>query len=324
MLKFLRYIVLITVIIPCFNVFANQNPYPEFNKYVKAFTYEQIYCKSDFSPEGLKLIKHYFKYAVSICNSDSVRLISDPKMQEAYQYYLNQAKKGNGEAAYKIGVATLMSFGIDKKNKEKCFKWFRKSARLNYLIGITTYADIIQSQPIDIHKMEAKRYDLYLKAAKSGSPIAYVYLIPTYVYRKNNKSALYWLKKARKLNYLNSPELVAMDVSYNFGGGLIQKNEPKAVSLLRRILNYKNAGIKTIQVSLRILGQCYLDGTGVKKDLNQAYYYYNQAALLIDNYAQSKLGDMYCHGLGVKKDQEKANYWHHLAWQHGYPNKVCK
>jgi len=325
--KFLKYIIIMACIIVPTIILADPNPYPEFDNYIKAFTHDQNYCSSNFTPEGLELIKHYFQYAVSICNGDSERLIYDPKMRAAYKYYLTKAQNGNGEAAYIIGWATLLSLGINGQyfTQENISNWFKKSAKDNYAPGISAYADNYKITSIrtkkDFNKVETKRFTLYSKAAKYNDHLGYVYLITYYIHKKNYKQALYWLQKARELNYLNSPELIAIDAAYSFNKELIPENDKRAVKLLKSILSYKNAGIKTIQVTLRILGQCYLDGTGVKKDLTQAYYYYRQAALLNDAYAQNKLGDMYAHGLGVKKDINKAKYWYGLAKKQGYPVK---
>ena len=311
----------------CSVVFAAKNPYPEFNKYIQAYTYDQIYCKSDFTPESITLIKHYFKYATSLCDNDLDKLTIDPKMHEAYQYYLKKAKQGNGKASYLVGWASLMNLGINQQNNPTaCIKWFKKSADLGYAPGIATYADSYKAGSIDsitaLKKAEKVRYKLYLQAAKKGSRLGYVYLITHYVYKKNSEQTLYWLRKGEALNY---PEVILLHAGYSYSGTIVPKDYAKALQLYKKGLQFKTLGFKSIKGTLDAVGDIYYLGTGAKKDYKKAYYYYNQAALLNDGYAQNKLGDMYYAGIGVKKDHKQANYWYCQAQKNFYkPNRLCQ
>lgn len=61
----------------------------------------------------------------------------------------------------------------------------------------------------------------------------------------------------------------------------------------------------------------YEEGRGVKKDLKQAYEWYNKAANNNHSDAQFKLGLFYQNGWGVKKDQDKAKFWYKVAEKNG-------
>lgn len=69
------------------------------------------------------------------------------------------------------------------------------------------------------------------------------------------------------------------------------------------------------------LGRCFEKGSGVEKDMEQAAYYYEQAANHGDTpcrSAQYLLGRCYENGTGVKKDLELAMHYYHLAAKNGY------
>ncbi len=331
MKNLLKVFITVLLVALCFVVSAAQQPYPKFNKYIQTVDYDQVYCKSDFTPEGQALIKHYFKYAVSICGDELDMLTVDPKMREAFRYYLKQANEGNGKAAYIVGWAMMMNLGVDPQDvsNTKIIESFKKSADLGYVPGMAVYAGLYKRGSLysitHIKEVDAEKYKLYLKAAKNGSFVAYTFLINYYAHKKNYTKARYWINKARQADYFNRPELILNEVGYYFGGNVLPENPSKALQLVKKILTYKNAGIKTIQASLRIAGICYSSGLGTKKDLKQAYYYYRRAALLNDGYSQNKLGGMCYSGLGVKQDKTKANYWYCAAYQHEYmPARKCK
>lgn len=67
-----------------------------------------------------------------------------------------------------------------------------------------------------------------------------------------------------------------------------------------------------------ILGECYENGEGVKKDYAEAVKWYHKAAAQGDAYGQCSLGDCYYNGKGVDKDEAEAIRWYRKAADQGY------
>ena len=67
------------------------------------------------------------------------------------------------------------------------------------------------------------------------------------------------------------------------------------------------------------LGECfYYGGKDLKKNENQAFYYYKKAAELGHPGAQFTLGNHYQHGHILEKDLKKAAYWYQKSADQGY------
>lgn len=68
-----------------------------------------------------------------------------------------------------------------------------------------------------------------------------------------------------------------------------------------------------------MLAACYLEGTGVDKDVNEALKLFSAAAELGDVQAMYLLGSIYEDGdEGVKKDVKEAKKWYKKAAAEGY------
>lgn len=70
------------------------------------------------------------------------------------------------------------------------------------------------------------------------------------------------------------------------------------------------------------VAHAYEEGTGIKRDVKQALYWYRKAAAQGHDFAQYSLGLFYEQGLGVNKDQQQARKWYTLAAKNG--NKLAK
>lgn len=74
------------------------------------------------------------------------------------------------------------------------------------------------------------------------------------------------------------------------------------------------------------VGYFYLDGIGVEKDLEKAFYWTERAAIHGDRDGQFNMAYLYEHGLGVDVDMEKVKYWSKLAalQDHDLAIKKCQ
>ena len=69
----------------------------------------------------------------------------------------------------------------------------------------------------------------------------------------------------------------------------------------------------------RIVGDCFLTGKGVDRDVNQAWKWYAQAAGKVDNEARYRIAVLYSEGNGVRQSDEEAAYWFGRAAKNGHP-----
>ncbi len=76
--------------------------------------------------------------------------------------------------------------------------------------------------------------------------------------------------------------------------------------------------------SIRNLGFCYENGTGVEKDVHKALVYYQQAAELGNTFAMFNLGLFYKKGTGVEKDIHKAIDYYRKAAESGHAGAMRK
>ena len=65
------------------------------------------------------------------------------------------------------------------------------------------------------------------------------------------------------------------------------------------------------------LGARYLLGRGVRQNDAQAFYYFHQAALQGDPFAQNELAYLYASGKGTARNPAKAFKWYEKAAEHG-------
>lgn len=118
---------------------------------------------------------------------------------------------------------------------------------------------------------------------------------------KNYASALYeWLQSAEMGDEKSQYWLGMM---YESGRGAQKSQLDKALKWyqLSADSNYPPAQIK--------LGELYLAGKGVKKDLSQSVFWYQQAAKQNQPLAQFQVGLFYLEGVGVDKNEREAAKW---------------
>ena len=83
---------------------------------------------------------------------------------------------------------------------------------------------------------------------------------------------------------------------------------------MEKLLTLAKSGDSEAQLKL---GLSYLTGRGIEKNSEQAFYWYNQAALNGNVFAEHNLADMYLRGDGVEKNVLEALKWFESASSHG-------
>jgi TPR repeat protein len=168
--------------------------------------------------------------------------------------------------------------------------------------GLGTAADLIQAR------------EWYRLAAADGYPPAMVLLASLYSQGKgiaqDREEAFRLLQRAAEQGY--APAKTDLAVLYLFGADA-PGHDVDAVRLLR-----KAAGRDP--KAAFVLGWCYQEERGVKRDLAGAAHWYTKAANQGFAGAENNLGLLYETGGGVPADSAAALSWYRRAAEHGMPD----
>lgn len=110
---------------------------------------------------------------------------------------------------------------------------------------------------------------------------------------KDEKKALYWLKKSAKQNY--APAQNDLGAYYDS----VKKDGAKALHCFREAAKQLN------HTAMANIGSHYFE----KNQYHKAFYNYHRSAIYGNSCAQFALGQMYAQGIAVKKDSQLAHDW---------------
>lgn len=117
--------------------------------------------------------------------------------------------------------------------------------------------------------------------------------------------------------------MVGLASCYYYGDGMAQDHVEAAKWSQKAIDQAKLADLAAISQLVwdcyHILGQSYLKGRGVKKDVANAVVLFKKAAEEGCSFCQCALGECYFSGIGVPKDGVMSYMWLNLAAAEGDP-----
>jgi len=272
-------------------------------------------------------------------------------MVQAFNWIKSAAEEENSNAQIKLGLMYLNGDGC-VKNFVKATEWFQKSALLGDAYGHgdflwnsmndSTFTDSPYN-PIEFALREAEKGDvdaqriigaMYLngdgiesdltkgfewtqKAAVQGDSSAQNNL-GNYYRNKQNESgkAIDW--------YQNAVAQRNAYAEYNLGRML--KNGLEITTKVIDVDGLNKSAIDWLKSSSekgdsraqKKLGDIYLSGEGIQKDLNKSFELYRKAALQGNVFAKGSLGRMYFYGYGTQKDTLKAYAWIEEAAEENY------
>ena len=116
--------------------------------------------------------------------------------------------------------------------------------------------------------------------------------------RKNEEICVNWLKKAASKSHKEATELL---------GGILEKQRIKREKA--EFKNHLRQAEKGDCYAQSRVAELYIEGTGVKKDVQKAIEWYEKAAESDEGYAARELAKIYSAGKIVEKDEERAAYW---------------
>ena len=243
----------------------------------------------------------------------------DHKAIECYQL---AAERGNVKAQNKLGIYYYYGIRVNS-NYQKAVEWFQKAADQGYAKAQNRLGECY-ANGTGVNKDLPKAAEWFQKAADQGDVDA----------QKNLEKVKYTIFQEYTIFQdsiagLNSEELYKKGLDYATGNGVI-KDYHKAIECYQiaakqGVADAQNALAKCHAKGSNIdrnfqkrigygyweylLGNCYYNGKGVKKDYTKAVEWYRKAAVFEKSKAQNALGICYYDGKGVKQDYQKATEW---------------
>lgn len=234
---------------------------------------------------------------------------------EAARWYRLAADQGYAPAQTYLGSLYELGEGVEK-NPSEAFRLYRLAAEQG-LAFAQMKLGYAYSNSIGVEADRAKALTYYTLAAQAGNAIGqnnvgWAYMEGLGV-RKSYDRAIPWLKKAAAQGQANA--LANLGRSYEWGGLSTDENMEREIYLL-----YRQAVEQGLPGGHVLVGECYADGRGVKKDVRAAAAWFRIAADEGDRYGQYELGRCYEDAQGVCYDPAEAVRLYRLSAQQNNPN----
>jgi TPR repeat protein len=210
---------------------------------------------------------------------------------EAVNWYRKAADLGNAKAQYHLGNCYRQGIGV-AKNETEAVNWYRKAAdqgieRAQYHLGHC------YRKGIGVVKNETEAVNWYRKAADTGDSDAQTSLGIMYItgrgVTKDEVEGARWYRKAADQG--ESDAQFYLGGCYGDGIG-VDKNEVEAMNWYRkgaekgiskkRIKQFRTSAVEGNKASQWFLGDCYLKGVGVEKNIKEGLKWYHKTAEAID------------------------------------------
>jgi TPR repeat protein len=255
-----------------------------------------------------------------------LEILREENYPSAIRRLLRRAEEGDIEAQYQI--AWEYESGVEiPRNVSKAFKWYQRAAskdvcewypesvrkvnaNAQYNLG-RCYAD-----GLGVRQDDEKAFLWYLKVAEQGVSIAQrkvgEYYEKGICVKEDKNEAVAWYEKAAAQG----------DDTARIQLEALRKEGYEAPSLSPALFSLEfQAQLKLAKEgdahAQAYIGYCYASGKEVKQDYDQAFIWYQKAALKRDADAQDSLGRCYQNGWGVKEDYTKAVAWYLKAAEQG-------
>jgi TPR repeat protein len=223
-------------------------------------------------------------------------------LAEAEKWYRKAAKLGHTDAQYALGII------YQKKDATEAVKWFRLAAEQGHVNSqLSLSLHYSQGTGVDENNEESARW--VRKAAEQGNARAMSVLSAKYYLGsgvpKDDAEGARWEKLAAE----NGDGWIQVEYAKHLISGFgMPKDVPEGIKWLKRAAaNDRKRGGMTAQARLGFL---YLKGyEGVVKDEVQAVRWLLMAAEQGDHGSQRALGECYLNGTGVKQDEVEAYAW---------------
>lgn len=214
---------------------------------------------------------------------------------QAAKWFTLSAKQKNIEASYYLGKMYSSGLGVPEDKKKAIelleFAGTRGHAEAQYMLG-EIYCFEHEFGDSDADYIANKWYE---KAARQGHQKAQKALATNYVMgtEVNYNKAKHWFSFSAKEGDLDSINMLG-EIHSQWGNG-------------KQAFGWYTKAAEQNDISaMENIGDCYLEGFGVKQDYQEALRWFRKAEELGSNTAKFRLGKMHEEGRGVKQDYEKA------------------
>lgn len=250
---------------------------------------------------------------------------------QAVYWFAKAAEQGSSKADYQLAWVFRYGYGIPR-DPLKSLKFFRRTALNNDHTATYQMGRVIEDLGTQPGFQPAEKY--YLIAAVNGHAMAQYRLGLHYLKDQQDPlkltQALTWLEKAAqqkvpdalytlgRLHYYEEIKnsdfqkgSIYLIEAADLGHELAQQEFGTKVLLLARA----QRGEAHAQVQLGLMN---LYGYGVKRNTNEAFRWFQQAADQNNPEAQYYLGWMYYYGVGTKSNNQLAANWFQKSAKQGY------
>ena len=231
---------------------------------------------------------------------------TDPDPKKAFEYYLDSAEQGFGEAQAAAGRCCFNGTGTDK-NMAEAEKWFLEAIGSDVLSAYSSLGIIKEKagQP-DV------AFQCYTIAALGGDSTAQYNLGLCYYLgkgtEKNDREAFSWFLKSAEQKCTDAMYIASSMLKSGIG---TETDEKKAVELLEKAVSLGDAN------SCFTLATMYVNGDGVPHDFKKAYRLYYKSAHLGHTESMYSLAVCYENGIGIKKNLTESFRWFLSAAKNG-------
>ncbi len=262
--------------------------------------------------------------------------------EEAFNWFLSSANKGNLNAKYQTAIMYRDGIGT-KTDFDSYTKMLRGAAESGYSKAQLVLAEILLSGNKS-EENEIESFKWYLQSAKTGNTKAQYQV--AIMYRDgigvdiDSEESKKWFRIFSCSSYL-SYQILAGDILKNvtFNNSDSEIMYERAALLNSPLAMYKlgmqyrdkiskinmDTAIKWLSISADCnnlnaqvaLGDIYLKGIGVERDIDKAFHYFERASLNGNATASYKIAMMYKEGLGVEIDKNKYYEYLKFAFENG-------
>ena len=249
--------------------------------------------------------------------------------QELDPSLLKEARRGDPEAMYKVGMA-YESFG-DNGSLEEAFQWFSKSADLNYAPAQAMLAYHLRAG-LGTRKDHGKAL-IWAQRASTNNDVLGIWISSLY-FKDTNKdlfrdsmhraflcrypTALLYYAKLYSTGSAEygvvkdldeSDRLIAEAAEYHLPYAVLissikQYKETRDADKLFDSLNY--AAEAGVPIAKSLIASMYLNGQGVEKDVKKAFTFLESSSSAGEPFGIEELADCYRIGIEVIQNQQKA------------------
>lgn len=308
----------------------------------------------------MKILKLLFLFILGIAKVEAQ--VSD--------LYIEKALQGDAESMYYLSKCYERGLGVEK-NRSKQMEWFMKSAEKKYHEALYELAQYYEAGDYGFEIDSVRAYSLYNQSAQQKNLFAMLELGLSYrnfaltegsrersvKYLKEISDGEYvlgheefWGKQDATVGLFKSLAEHELYLLYQGNDG-VTRNEDLSLHYLKKSVNH---GEYTSLVAMNTMGECFLNGNGVKKDKEEAIKWFEKSSCslakgnlgiiyyeegLYDKAFQflkeacdddmwpspksmHKLHGCYKYGRGTRKNKELADYWLKEAANHGELNAM--